>query len=35
MKSVATIIAMVLTMPISYAMLGEAMKKLKIKNRMG
>jgi hypothetical protein len=35
MKIVAMILVMLLTMPVSYAMLDEVMKKIKIKNRMG
>jgi len=35
MKIVAIILVMLLTMPVSYAMLDEVMKKIKIKNRMG
>jgi multisubunit Na+/H+ antiporter MnhG subunit len=35
MKIVAMILVMLLTMPVSYAMLDEAMKKIKIRNRMG
>ena len=35
MKTVATVLIMLLTMPISYAMLNEFMKKIKIRNRMG
>jgi hypothetical protein len=35
MKVVATILVILLIMPVSYAMLGELMKKIKIRNRMG
>ena len=35
MKIVAMILVMILTMPVSYAMLDEVMKKIKIRNRMG
>jgi hypothetical protein len=35
MKIVAMILVMLLTMPVSYAMLDEVMKKIKIRNRMG
>jgi hypothetical protein len=35
MKIVAMVLVMILTMPVSYAMLDEVMKKIKIRNRMG
>jgi hypothetical protein len=35
MKTIATILVILLTMPVSYAMLDEFMKKIRIKNRMG
>ena len=35
MKTVATILIILLTMPVSYAMLDEAMRKIRIRNRMG
>ena len=40
MKTVATILVILLTMPVSYAMLGEVMKKarmrkIKIRDRVG
>ena len=35
MKIVAMVLVMLLTMPVSYAMLDEVMKKIKIRNRMG
>ena len=35
MKTIATVLVMLLAMPVSYAMLDEAMRKLRIKNRMG
>ena len=35
MKTVAAILAMLLTMPISYAMLDEAVRKLRLRDKMG
>ena len=35
MKTIATVLVILLTMPISYAMLDEAMKKVRVRNRMG
>jgi len=35
MKTVATILVILLTMPVSYAMLDEFAKKLKIRDRVG
>jgi len=35
MKTIATILVILLTMPVSYAMLDEAMRKIRIRNRMG
>jgi hypothetical protein len=34
MKTVATILIMLLTMPISYAMLDEAVRKMRIRDRI-
>jgi hypothetical protein len=34
MKAVAMILVILLTMPVSYAMLDEAMKKIRIRNKM-
>jgi membrane protein insertase Oxa1/YidC/SpoIIIJ len=35
MKTLATIVAMLLTMPIFYATLDEATRKIRLRNRMG
>lgn len=35
MKTIATILVILLAMPVSYAMLDEAMRKIRIRNRMG
>ena len=35
MKTIAAIIVILLTMPISYAMLDEAMKKIRVRNKIG
>lgn len=35
MKTIATVLVILLTMPISYAMLDVAMKKVRIRSRIG